>query len=153
MTNTPNFSLWITDMTPKLALPPTFVSCGDRTSTNFSSYLANLARPCPKFCLQTWCEVQVPQPPYSLFGSTRLGGGWYVSRAKLRVYGICYLEYIIAWTSKNLSQKLSYNRTEPFNQNFSSELRVLSQKNACVLESSKKKGINEPNFHATYLRW
>ena len=72
MTNTPNFALWISDMTPKFWLFPNFCVLWWQNFPNFSSYLVNLAGPCPKFCLQTWCEVQAP-PPTSLFRSSPPG--------------------------------------------------------------------------------
>ena len=55
-------------MTPKLVLFPNFWVFWWQNFPNFSSYFVNLARPYPKFCLQTWCEVQAPLT--SLFGTT-----------------------------------------------------------------------------------
>ena len=57
---------------PKIGTFPNFCVWWWQNFPNFSSYLVNLAGPCPKFWLQTWCEVQ--DPPTSLFGSSPPGG-------------------------------------------------------------------------------
>ena len=58
-------------MTRKLGLFSNFCVLWWQNFPNFFSYLVKLAGPCPKFCLQTWCEVQAPRT--SLSGSTPWG--------------------------------------------------------------------------------
>ena len=45
---------------PKIETFPNFCVLWWQDFPCFSSYLVNLAGPCPKFCLRTWCEVQAP---------------------------------------------------------------------------------------------
>ena len=48
---------------PKIGTSPNSCVLWWQNFLSFSSCLVNLAGPCPKFCLQTWCEVQAPPPP------------------------------------------------------------------------------------------
>ena len=79
--------------------PPTFASCNNRTSQAFPLIWWT----CPKFCLQTWCEVQAPAT--SWYGSTPSGFLliWYKDW-KRYVYPETQKNWL-KWTAKLLQQR------------------------------------------------
>ena len=64
---TPNFTLWLSDMTQEWGLSPNFCVLWWQNFPSFFSHLVNLAGPCPKVCLQTWCEIQALSPDFLIW--------------------------------------------------------------------------------------
>ena len=65
--------------------------------SKFFSYLVNLAGPCPKFCLQTLCEVQAPPPPDLLIWKYPSGIMWLSSHPSHQ--SLCFnSKLVLSWS-------------------------------------------------------